>query len=97
MLAGFFEHALGGWGGPIAMAAVALIVPVLMYRKFWNRGWFWITAALLGILQVPLVAAVRPLIEQARSFYTLAFVMIDGLFVVFALSFVCPKSDGRSI
>jgi len=64
------------------MAAAALIVPVLLYRKFWGQGWFWITAALLGLIQAPLVLAVRPLMLQARSFYMLAFVMVDGMFVI---------------
>jgi hypothetical protein len=95
LLTGFFEHALGDWTGPIAMATVALVVPILLYRRFWGRAWFWITAVLLGTIQVPVVAAVRPLIGQARSFYMLAFVMIDGLFVIAVISLVRPKSDGE--
>ena len=94
MLTGFFEHALGGWGGPIAMATAAVVVPILLYRRFWHKAWFWITAALLGTIQVPMVAAVRPLMDQARSFYMLTFVMVDGLFVIAVISLISPKSNG---
>jgi|SRR5580692_1402773 hypothetical protein len=97
LLAGLFEHALGRWAGPTAMAAIAVIVPVLLFQRFWRQTWFWITAVLLGVAQVPVVIAVRPLIEQARSFYMLSFVMIDGLLVIAVISLVCPKSnDGHA-
>ena len=95
LLAGFFEHALGEWAGPAAMAAVAVVVPVLLFRRFWSQTWFWITAVLLGAIQVPVVVAVRPLIERTRSFYMLTFVMIDGLLVIAVISLVCPKSNGE--
>lgn len=95
LLAGFFEHALGEWAGPTAMAAIAVVVPVLLFRRFWSQTGFWITAVILGAIQVPVVVAVRPLIEQARSFYMLTFVIIDGLLVIAVISLVCPKSDGE--
>jgi hypothetical protein len=97
LLAGFFEHALGAWAGPIAMAAIAVVVPILLFRRFWDRTWFWVTAVLLGVVQVPLVVAVRPLIQQARSYYMLCFVIIDGLLVIAVISLVSPKSnDGHA-
>ena len=77
------------------MAAVAVVVPLLLFRRFWNQTWFWITAVLLGVIQVPVVVAVRPLIDQARSFYMLTFVMIDGLIVIAVICLVCPKSNGE--
>src|SRR5271167_156007 len=42
LLGGFFDHALGGWGEPVAMAAAAVVVPVLLgqSRKFWNQRQF---------------------------------------------------------
>jgi hypothetical protein len=95
LLAGFFEHALGGWVGSAAMAAVAVVVPILLFRRFWSQTWFWITAVLLGAIQVPVVVAVRPVIERARSFYMLTFVMVDGLLVIAIISLVCPKSNGE--
>lgn len=91
LVAGFFEHALGEWGGTISMAAAAVVVPILLYRRFWGQVWFWITAALLGALQVPLVAAVRPFIERERSTSMLTFVMADGLFVILVISLIRPN------
>jgi uncharacterized membrane protein YebE (DUF533 family) len=48
------------WGGSILSAGAALIVPAIAYRRFWNQGRFWITSALLAVLQVPLVFAMQP-------------------------------------
>jgi len=93
LLAGFFEHALGAWAGPSAMAAIALVVPILLFRRFWSQTWFWLTAVLLGVIQIPIVVAVRPLIQQARSYYMLCFVMIDGLLVIAVISLLSPKSN----
>jgi hypothetical protein len=98
LLAGFFEHALGGWAGPTVMALIAVIVPVLLLRTFWNQAWFWVTATLLALLQLPIVLAVRPLIERARSFYMLTFGIADGLLVITLLALACPEgvqSSGR--
>lgn len=95
LLAGFFEHSLGTFTGPITMSAAALVVPVLLYRRYWHNIWFWITALLLGAIQVPLVALVRPYIEQERSFYMLALLMGDGLFVIVVVALVAQfQSDG---
>ena len=77
------------------MAAVAVLVPILLFRRFWKQTWFWTTALVLGLVQVPIVVAVRPLIEQARSFYMLTFVMVDGLLVITVISLVCPRSNGE--
>lgn len=92
LLCGFFEHALGGWAGPICMALAAVVVPVFLLRKFWNGKWFWITAAALALVQIPLVVKIRPLIEQQGSLTLLTFVMADGLFVIVVLSLVHPTS-----
>lgn len=88
LLAGFFEHDLGGWTAPVAMAATALVVPILLYRAYWGKLWFWITALLLTAVQVPLVTLVRPLIERSRAYYMLGFVMIDGIFVIIVISLI---------
>jgi len=97
VLIGFFEHALGGWGGPVTMASAAMLVPILLYRRLWNEVRFWIAAALLAAIQVPVVIAVRPVIEHARSFYLLMFVMLDGLFMIVAISFACPDSGAGGL
>jgi len=51
------------------MAVTAVVVPVLLlqYRRFWNQRRFWITVFLMTAVQVPLVVAVRTLMDQARS------------------------------
>jgi hypothetical protein len=55
--------------------------------------WFWVTAAVLAVIQVPLVAEIRPIIEQQGSLTLLTLVMADGLFVIVALSLVRPTSS----
>jgi hypothetical protein len=63
LLLGFFDHSLH-WGRAVFAAGVAMVFPIIGFRDFWTDGRFWITVILLGVLQVPLVIAVRPLMEQ---------------------------------
>jgi hypothetical protein len=90
---------MGGWGEPSAMAAAAVVVPVLLrqFRRLWNQGKFWITVSLLAIIQIPLVIAVRPWIDRYGRISTLLFGIADGLFVIVMIVLVCSKSDRESI
>lgn len=96
LLAGFFDHAMSGWGRTLTMAAAAIVVPVLLlqHRRFWSQSRFWITVSLLALLQWPLAIATRPLIEKASSLNMLAFGTIDGLVVIAVIFFVCSESGG---
>jgi hypothetical protein len=90
---------MGGWGEPSAMAAAAVVVPVLLrrFRRLWNQGKFWITVSLLAIIQIPLVTAGRPWIDRYSRISTLLCGIADGLFVIVMIVLVCSKSDGESI
>ncbi len=78
------------------MAAAAVVVPILQFRKFWSLSRFWITVSLLAVMQVPLVAAAQPLVERLRAVSLLAFGVVDGLFVIALILLVCSKSSGSS-
>lgn len=95
---GLFAYVMKGWGEPVTMAAAALVVPILLrqFREFWSQRRFWITVALLAVIQVPLVIAVRRPIEQAGRLYSLAFAIIDTMFVGATILLVCSKSSGES-
>jgi hypothetical protein len=86
---------MGGWGEPVAMAAAALVVPILLgqFRRLWNQSKFWITVSLLAIVQIPLVIAVRPWIDQHGRASALLFGVVDGLFVIVVIVLVCSKFD----
>jgi hypothetical protein len=94
LLGGILDHALGGWGELAAMAGAAVVVPVLLrqFRSFWSMGRFWATVSLLAIIQVPLVIALRPWIDQHGRSSTLIFGIADGLFVILVIVLVCPGS-----
>jgi hypothetical protein len=82
------------WGGSIAAAVAGLIFPVVAYYgKFGAHRWFWVTVTLLTILQIPLVIAVRPLVEQFRFVCMLVFGVVDFVLVAFILSWVCSKES----
>ena len=72
------------------MASAAVGIPILLYRRYWSKAWFWATALLLTIIQIPLVILARPLIGHAGSYHMLIFLMADGLSVIFVVSFSCP-------
>lgn len=92
---GLFGHAMNGWGEPVAMASAAVLVPIFLrqFHKFWNQSRFWITVSLLAAIQVPLVVAVRPVIERSRALYSLEFGIIDIMFVGVVVILVCSKSS----
>lgn len=76
-----------GWGASIGGAAFSLVFPaILYYRKRGKRHRFWETVTLLAILQVPLVIAARPLVEQFRFILLLAFGFGDCVLVAFVLN-----------
>ncbi len=85
---GVLDHALAGWGGPIAVAAASVIVPILYWRDFWGRISFWIATLLVTAIQVPLVIGMRPLVQQARMFYMAVFLGLDLFFVAVVIVLV---------
>lgn len=91
------NDATDGWAEPVAWAVVALVLPIFMrqFREFWGQSRFWITVSLMAIIQIPLVIAVRLPMHHGRPYYSLAFVIIDGLVVCFVILFVCSKSDTK--
>lgn len=92
-LIGFSSHALNGWGGAVAVALAALIVPIVGSRGFWNQGRFWITAFLLAVVQIPLTIALKPEIEELGFVSLLAIGVVDCAAVAVAITWVCTQRD----
>ena len=90
VLAGFFDHALHWGRAPIA-AGVAMIIPIIGFRGLWSETRFWITVVLLGVLQIPVVIAVQPVMEQFKFPYMLLFGVIDCALIISAISWVCSR------
>jgi len=86
-LIGFFDHALH-WGGASFAAAVATIVPTIGFRAYWNTWRFWGSLSALIFLQIPLVFALRPLVEKSGFPMLYAFGILDCAFVVAGLFYV---------
>jgi hypothetical protein len=84
------------WGGSIAAAAGALIFPaIIYYRKGGKPHRFWVTVMLLTLVQIPLVIAVRPLVEQFQLVFMIVFAVADCVFVAFALNWMCSREKLR--
>ncbi len=66
-----------------------MIIPIIAFRDYWNELRFWITVVILGVLQVPLVIAVEPSMEQFRFPFMFTFMILDGLAVIILISRVC--------
>jgi hypothetical protein len=92
-LLGLLNHFLHDWGIPASVAAAAILVPLFGYRTFWHRPWFWSTMLALSVLQVPLVIAARPLMDQFRFAFNLLFGLTDCLLVVIVVRWVAPKAQ----
>ena len=83
------------WDSTPFAAALAVIVPTLVFRDLWNEAKFWITVLLLGAAQVPLVFAVRPLTQQLKFPFLYSFGIVDGALVLLVISRVRSKPGCR--
>ena len=92
LLLGFFDHALH-WGRAPFAAGVAMVIPILGFRDLWKESKFWITIALLGVLQVPLVVGVGPWMEQLKFPLMLMFGIVDCALMIAAVSWVCSEGS----
>jgi hypothetical protein len=91
LLLGFFDHALHG--RLLFAATIAMLLPIIGFREFWNSWKFWVTVGLLTSLQVPLVIALRPQMEKARLPLLYAFTILDCSLVIAAIYFACSRDD----
>jgi len=82
------------WGGCIAAAAAALILPsTVYYRTFTTQLRFWTTFSLLAVAQVPLVIFAKPLADQGRFLFILLFGVADCVAVIVVFSRVRPLNE----
>jgi hypothetical protein len=94
-LVGLFDRALAGWGIPILVATVSLLIPLFYWRDCWRRASFWAGMTLAAAPQVPFAIFVRPLIQHDRAFYFLLFMFADLVFApaaVILIAQVDPSS-----
>ncbi len=96
LLLGFFDHALH-WGSLSFAVAIAMVLPVIGFRDFWNVWKFWITVVALAVLQVPLVHVLRPVVEKSGFVFLYGFSILDCTLVAAVIFHVCCKtgSDAR--
>jgi hypothetical protein len=90
LILGFLSEPLHWARAPLA-AGVAILLPIIGYRDFWHDAKFWITVALLAVVQAPLVMYVSPTMEQYKFPFMLAFGVADTLGVIGVLSLVCSE------
>lgn len=89
---GFIDDALH-WGPAPVVAVIAMMLPVLGFRDFWDETKFWITVALLSALQVPIGIAVSPLMQQFKFPFVFMFGIFDCVLVALAISWACARRD----
>jgi len=88
---GFFSQRLGGWGLPAGVAALAVAIPVLKYKRYWRGAWFWITVSVVSLIQIPLVLVTRPLMDRFKFGFNILFATVDAIAVILVVNWVRPK------
>jgi nicotinamide riboside transporter PnuC len=96
LLLGFFDHALH-WGSVSFAVAIAMVLPIIGFRDFWNLWKFWVTVVALAFLQALLVLALRPVLEKSGFVLLYGFSILDCTLVVAVIFRVCCEngSDAR--
>ena len=84
------------WGVRRFAAGVAMLIPIFGFGDLWNEARFWNTILLLGVLQVPLVMAVRPLVEQLKFPLMLTFGIFDYALIITVVSSVCSEGNSEA-
>ena len=87
-LVGLFDHALQ-WGGASVAAGIAMVLPIIGFRDFWNRWKFWTTVVVFAVLQVPMVLLMRPLVGKSGFPLLWAFGILDCAVVIAGIYYVC--------
>jgi len=93
LLLGFFDHSLH-WGGAPFAAGIAVVLPIIGFREFWSDWRFWTALSALSLLQIPLVIALRALVEKPAVPLLYALTILDCMFVILCLSYVCGSDEG---
>lgn len=99
LLLGFFDHSLH-WGGAAFAAGIAVVLPIIGFREFWQEWKFWAALSALALLQLPLVLAVRTFVGKPGFPLLYALTILDCMFVILGLSYVCCTNEsdaGRDI
>jgi hypothetical protein len=80
-------------------AGTAILIPIIGFRDYWTEWRFWITIALLALVQVPLVLTLAPFIERLKFQGLFAFGIIDCVLIAAAVSFSArnPKSGADTL
>jgi len=86
-LLGIFDHVLH-LGGVSFAAAIAIVVPAIGFRASWREWRFWASLAAVALLQIPLVLALRPLVDKSGFATLFIFGMLDCGFVLTAIFYV---------
>ena len=92
LLLGFFDHSLH-WGGPAFAAAIAVLLPIIGFRECWSEWRFWATLSALALFQLPLVLAMRAFVETPGFPLLYALTILDCMFVILSLSYVCYTDE----
>ena len=95
VLLGFFDHSLH-WGGAAFAAGIAVVLPIIGFREFWNKWRFWAALSALSLLQLPFVLAVRAFVEKPVFPLLYVLTIFDCVIVILGLSYACCVDEGET-
>ena len=87
------EHLVPGISRLIGAAGGAVILTMIAKHRYWQFRWFWITFALLVILQVPLMILIKPLMDYLKFFFMWLVAIIDFAAMGLVIEVVASRFD----
>ena len=82
LLAVSTDHWFAGWSGAIAVGGAVPALIVYSTSKAWCEVWYWVSIAVIALLQVPLMIYVQPLIVRLRFPFLFVLAFADYFAVV---------------
>jgi hypothetical protein len=88
------EHWSPGWGVPVGIGGLVVVLIIHALRRLWHEVWFWVTVAIITLLQGPLMLYVQPYMNQLKLVFIFPFAVLDLLacaIVIQCVAFLCSR------
>lgn len=77
----------------LGSAGAAVFGIIIVKRRYWQNRWFWVTFAVLVILQLPLIILTKPLMDYLKFLFMWAFAFVDLFAMSFAIEIVAARFE----
>jgi len=87
------ERRVPGISRSIGSGGAAVLGTIATKHRYYRFTWFWITFAVLVMLQIPLMILTKPLMDSLKFAFMWVLAFVDLLAMSFAIEIVADRFD----